>query len=167
MKRLNDIVERLFLGVATVLFAAFIAVILFQVLARSALRISVVWSDEVALFCFVWSVFLGAAVALRRRVHYVVEILPERWATANGALRLFASVASVAFVYVLVTGGWTFTGMGWRRLSVATDMPLAWVFAAIPTSGAAMLLFSVEVILGDVQALRRGGGADRPHGAVE
>jgi hypothetical protein len=88
MQAINDLVERVFMIVAGVLFAIFIATIFYQVLARNYLSISVNWTDEVALLCFVWSVFLGAAVAVRRRAHYVVELLPEGFITANNALRV-------------------------------------------------------------------------------
>jgi TRAP-type C4-dicarboxylate transport system permease small subunit len=160
MRLLNDVLHRLFLVLGGTLFAVFIAVIFYQVVARNYLKVSAVWTDEVALVCFVWSVFLGAAVALRKRVHYVVEILPQRFVTANNALRLFASVLMLAFVYVLVVHGWTYTTMGMRRFSVSTGIPLAYVFAAIPVSGIAMVSFSIENIIEDIRAVASG----RRHG---
>jgi TRAP-type transport system small permease protein len=164
MQAINDLVERVFMIVAGVLFAIFIATIFYQVLARNYLSISVNWTDEVALLCFVWSVFLGAAVAVRRRAHYVVELLPEGFITANNALRLFGSVACLPVIYVLVVHGQIFTGMGLRRASVSLGIPLAYVFAAIPVSGLAMAAFSVEVIRDDLRRLRSGAAAEAPQG---
>ncbi len=157
VKRLNDLVERLLLIVATVLFATFIVVIFYQVMARNYLRVSAVWTDEVALICFVWSVFLGAAVALRRRVHYEVMLFPAGFVRVNTLLRLGASLAALLFVYVMIRYGWTYTTMGLRRTSTATGLPLAYVFAAIPVSGLAMALFSIETVRDDIRALRHGG----------
>ncbi|WP_209428338.1 TRAP transporter small permease [Pararhodobacter sp. SW119] len=156
MRLLNDIVERAFMVVAGSLFAIFIACIFYQVIARNYLRISVGWTDEVALMCFVWSVFLGAAVAVRRQVHYVVDILPARFVTATNTLKLFGTLACIPVIYVLVVHGYTYTGMGWRRLSVSLGLPLAYVFAAIPVAGVAMVLFLAEVIGDDIRRLRAG-----------
>lgn len=165
MRRLNDLIERLFLFVGASLFAIFVAVIFFQVMARNYIKISVVWTDEVALICFVWSVFLGAAVALRRRAHYVVEVLPSRFLRTNNGLKLFADLATLAVVYVLVVGGWTYVGMGMRRFSVSTGVPLAYAFAAIPISGFAMFCFSLELLVDDLKDWRRGRRAgDSPDG---
>lgn len=161
MRTLNTLIERVFMLVASTLFAVFIASIFFQVLARSVLAMSVSWTDEVALMCFVWAVFLGAAVALRRGAHYVVDILPERYVTASNVLRLFGSIACLPVIYVLVVHGQIYADMGWRRSSIALDVPLFYIFIAIPISGVAMLLFSLEVILDDIRRLRSGAGAPR------
>lgn len=166
MRAINDLIERAFMIVAGVLFAIFIATIFYQVMARNYLSISVNWTDEVALLCFVWSVFLGAAVALRRQAHYVVELLPERFITANNALRLFGSLACLPVIYVLMVHGQIFTEMGLRRASVSLGIPLAYVFAAIPMSGLAMALFSVEVIRDDLRRLRSGEPAGTPQGDI-
>jgi TRAP-type C4-dicarboxylate transport system permease small subunit len=162
MRQVNTLIERVFITAASALFAVFIAVIFYQVLARNWLMISVGWTDEVALMCFVWSVFLGAAVALRRRAHYVIDILPASWINTTNALRLFGALACLPVIYVLLVHGYVFSGMGWRRASVSLQLPLAYIFAAIPISAAAMLLFSIEVILDDVRQLRSGEPAPRP-----
>ena len=162
LRGLNTLIERTFMVVAGTLFAIFIVTIFYQVLARNVLTVSARWTDEVALMCFVWSVFLGAAVALRCRVHYVVELFPPSWVTTSNALRLFGALACLPVIWVLVVHGQVFTGMGWRRSSVALQLPLAWVFMAIPISGVAMALFSLEVILDDVRHLYRGTTPARP-----
>jgi TRAP-type C4-dicarboxylate transport system permease small subunit len=112
--------------------------------------------------CFVWSVFLGAAVAVRRRAHYVIDILPASWVNATNALRLFGALACLPVIYVLLVHGYVFSGMGWRRASVSLQLPLAYIFAAIPISAVAMILFSIEVILDDIRQLRSGEPAPRP-----
>ena len=157
MRIVNDTVERLFLIIGSAMFALFIVVIFLQVVARSYLRLSILWTDEVALICFIWSVFLGAAVAFRRRAHYTVEILPGSMVRTNQALTLFAHVATLAVIYVMIVGGWTYAGMGMRRMTVALEIPQATMFAAIPVSGVAMALFAVELIREDLRRLVAGG----------
>ena len=153
LRRINDIIEWVFISVATLLFAVFIVSIVWQVTARSLLSWSVRWTDEVAMMCFIWSVFLGSAVALRRGVHYVVDLVgPERVLISN-LLRLFGSLAALPVIWVLIVYGQIYADMGWRRGSMALEIPMFYVFVAIPISGAAMALFSVEVIIEDVRRL--------------
>ena len=156
MRRINDLIEGLYIGVATLLFAVFIGAIIWQVTARSLMQWSVRWTDEVALMCFVWAVFLGAAVALRRGVHYVVEIVPPERILACNLLRLFGSLACLPVIYVMIVHGQIYADMGWRRSSIALEIPLFYIFAAIPASGIAMAFFSVEVIVEDLRRLITG-----------
>ncbi|MCS2610707.1 TRAP transporter small permease [Halomonas dongshanensis] len=156
MRLLNDVLERLLTIIAGSLFAVFILTVLYQVVARSFLKISVSWTDEIAMACFIWAVFLGAAVAVRRRRHYVVDVFPSRFAVTQRALRLFGGIACLPVIYVLIVHGNVLVDMGWHRRSVALGTPMAYVFAAMPVAGVAMLLFSIEVIRDDIKSLLRG-----------
>lgn len=152
----NTWLERLFMTVATLLFAVFICSIIYQVFARSILAWSVRWTDEVAVMCFIWSIFLGAAVALRRGMHYVIDVVSPNWVNTTNALRLFGSLACIPLIYVLVIHGQTFANLGWRQTSIALEMPLFYIRVAMPIAGAAMVLFLVEVLVEDVQRLISG-----------
>ncbi len=156
MRRINDLIEWVFINTAALLFAVFIGSIIWQVAARSIFSWSVRWTDEVALMCFVWSVFLGAAVALRRGAHYVVDILSPERVLASNLLKLFGSLACLPIIWILITHGQIYADMGWRRASLALEMPLFWIFLAIPVSGVAMAIFSVEVIWDDIRRLISG-----------
>ncbi|WP_447555610.1 TRAP transporter small permease [Vreelandella sp. EE22] len=167
MRLINDVLERVLTLVAGSLFAIFILTVLYQVLARSYLKISVSWTDEVAMACFVWSVFLGAAVALRRRQHYVVDLFPSRFAVTQRSLRLFGSISCLPVIYVLIVNGNVLVDMGWNRRSVALGTPMAYVFAAMPVAGCAMLLFSIEILVKDIKTLMRGNDVTSTPEAID
>lgn len=156
LRRINDAIEMVLLNVAAMLFALFIALVFLQVIARNYLALSLLWTDEVALLCFVWTVLFGAAVAVRRRLHYVVEVLPQRFSRVNLLLQLFAGLLCLVLIYVMIVPGYTFADMGWRRYSIALRMPLFYLFISFPISGAAMALFTLEVFLEDVRTLKSG-----------
>ena len=153
LKKLNDGIERIIAGASFVLLSAFIVVVFLQVLARNYLKISLIWTDEVAVMAFVWSVFLGAAVAVRRGKHYVVEVLPAMFARTNALLNVFADLVILFFVYVMVRYGTRFTVMGLSRFSTAIMIPRFYYFVAVPLSGVVMVLFQVEVLIADVATL--------------
>jgi TRAP-type C4-dicarboxylate transport system permease small subunit len=156
MRIINNVLEKVLAFIAGSLFAVFILTVLYQVVARNYLKISVSWTDEVAMACFIWSVFIGAAVALRKRKHYVVDAFPPRFVMIQRILRLFGSLACLPVIYVLVVHGNVLVDMGWNRRSVALGTPMAYIFAAMPVAGIAMLLFSIETIRDDIMMLRAG-----------
>ncbi len=153
LKKLNNGIERSLLVVSVILLTAFIAIVFLQVVARNYLKISILWTDEVAVMAFVWSVFLGAAIAVRRGRHYVVEVFPTRFLRVNAVLCVFADVMIAFFVYVMIRYGLRFSIMGLSRFSTAIAVPRFYYFVAVPTSGIAMALFQAEVLLKDIKAL--------------
>ena len=44
-----------------------------------------IWTEEVARFCFIWIIMLGAMIAVRDDTHFDVDVLPQpRTAAAVG-----------------------------------------------------------------------------------
>ncbi|MHC5654238.1 TRAP transporter small permease [Stappia sp.] len=156
LSRVNSTIEKILTTVGGLLFATFIVVILFQVFARNFIAMSFVWTDELAMFCFIWTVFLGAAVGYRRGLHYVVEIFPEHFVRTNGVLKLLALVLGFPLIWVLATSGWDYAQLGWRRYSFSIGYPLFYQNICVALSGAVMILFTVEIAIRDLKALRAG-----------
>ncbi|MBS4020957.1 MAG: TRAP transporter small permease [Dethiobacter sp.] len=169
-KLLNDSVEKLYLTAGVLFLIIFIIVVFTQVVVRNYLHIPMLWSHEVAVFSFVWSLFLGSAVAVRRRRHYVVEIIPARFVKFNLALDILADLAIFAVIYIMITSGWTYTRMGLSRFSTSIAVRQAYYFASIPVSGMAMFLFALENLfqtLRKARTLLMGGKVNEPARAID
>ena len=154
LRRVNAALEKALYLLGGALFVVFIVVVLFQIGSRNLMPGTFVWTDEVAMFCFVWSVFLGAAVGLRRGVHYVVEILPQRFARANQALMLLALILCLPLIWVLAVNGWSYADMSWRRYSFSLGYPMFYQNVVVAIAGGAMALFAVELVLRCISVLR-------------
>ena len=160
LKKLNDFLCSVLQRCCLILVVIFTLVVLFQVLARNYLLISVPWTDEVALIFFVWSVFLGAAVGLRKRIHFLVDLFPRSWIRLNAFFDFFSSILVLGIVSVLLWGGSIFFHMGLRRNFSSIIVSQAWLFVSMPISAACMVLFSFENIVSDFRKLSnslRGG----------
>src|SRR3989442_9362184 len=83
------------------------------VFSRYVLVRTFTWYDEIARGCFVWVVFLGAAVGVRRgahfRLHLFVGRLPPR---LQRAVVAGGPPAGVALSPALVRPGWAVVGLG-------------------------------------------------------
>jgi len=161
MSRLNDYIEKVFLGLGVVLLSTFIVAVFLQVIARNYLHLPLMWTDEVAVISFIWSVFLGSAVAVRRKRHYTVELFPPNWIRTNAVLNVGSDIACFLLMYVMVHYGWSFTWMGFSRFSTALGIPKAYFFFSIPVSGLAMILFGIEVLQKDLRSVGKAFRGER------
>lgn len=153
LEKINNIFEKLCLMIGFLLLSTFIIVVLVKVLVRNYLSIPMMWADEVAVFCFIWTVFLGAAVAVRYKRHYTVDLAPNR-IKLNLTFDIVSHIIVLSLIYVMIVHGYQFMLMGLSRFSTALTIPLAYTFAAIPVSGLFMLFFTIEQFIKDIVTLR-------------
>ncbi|MBO1004890.1 TRAP transporter small permease [Pseudogracilibacillus auburnensis] len=153
LEKINNLVEKVCLTVGFLLLSLFIVVVLAKVVVRNYLHIPMMWADEVAVICFIWTVFLGAAVAVRHKMHYTVDLAPNK-IKVNLSFDILAHLIVLTLIYVMIVHGYSFMLMGFSRFSTALTIPLAYTFAAIPVSGLFMLFFTVEQFVKDIKKLR-------------
>ena len=106
---------------------------------------------------FIWGVFLGGAVAVRRDTNFRISAISDKW---TGTPRLVAELVKRA-VMLAVAGVLTVFGYinflhGFGSFMTPSETPIAVLYAAIPVSG---LLIGIFVVEGLVCGLRNGFGA--------
>jgi TRAP-type C4-dicarboxylate transport system permease small subunit len=124
-----------------ILVALTILVTFIQVVFRYGLDSSLSWSEELSRYLFVWTIFIGASVAARRRQHIFVEVLialfPARLREWVDSLIVIVSIIFFAiFAYV----GWLLVQNAWQQYSTALDIRIAWVYAAAPLGAVLSIL---------------------------
>ena len=126
------------------LLAAISIDLLLGVFSRYVLERTFVWYDEVARACFMWLVFLGAAVAVRRGAHFglhmFVEMMPPH---LKRAALLLTPLTIVVFSAALVALGWDLMHHGATQTTAVMGMPVSWIYAAMPVGGALMAFYAV------------------------
>jgi TRAP-type C4-dicarboxylate transport system permease small subunit len=60
---------------ATVIFGLTITTIFFQVLFRYFIKVSVPWTEELSRYLYIWSIFIGSAVASKEKLHMDLEFI--------------------------------------------------------------------------------------------
>ena len=134
------IVER----VCIALMAVLVADVFLGVWSRYVMRATFQWYDEVARLCFVWMIFLGAAVAVRRGAHFRLHLLIDRLGpTARRRIDLLVIVVVIAFAAVLVAGGIAIAPLARRQVTDALEISMLWFYAALPVGGALMIVFAL------------------------
>ncbi len=152
--RLNDAIERALVVAVIVMFAAFISVVVLQVVGRNLLRfLTLLWTIDVALMMFIWSVYLGSALAVRRDVHYIIELVPANLRRTNAVFDIVAGLLTFIVLYVFVFAGIQFLENAATRVSLAIGLSQVWFYLAIPVAGVVMALFLAEVLWLRLRAL--------------
>jgi TRAP-type C4-dicarboxylate transport system permease small subunit len=137
------------------LVIVFTCLVIFQVLARNYILISVPWTDEVAIIFFVWAVMLGSAVGVRKRVHYIVDLFPASYIRVNTLMDLAAGLLMFLIITVLLWGGVVYFKMGLSRNFNSVIITMAWLFICLPVSTVCMLLFTLENLITDIGRLKK------------
>jgi TRAP-type transport system small permease protein len=130
---------------ACILLLAAISIdLLLGVFSRYVLERTFVWYDEVARLCFMWLVFLGAAVAVRRGAHFgldvVVASLPP---PLQRFLRLLTPLTVIVFSAALIWLGWDLMRHGATQTTAVMGMPVSWIYAAMPVGAALMAFYAL------------------------
>lgn len=136
-------------AVVIALFSVMLVAVLVQVAGRYFFGFSIAQAAEIATFCQIWLVLLGAGVALARGQHVAIDVLPAKLplVPARAALLLIA-VVSASFLLVLAYGSLPLLRLGGFQTSPALGMPMKYMYACLPVGAAYMIL---ELILSVVQ----------------
>ena len=126
------------------LMAALVVDVFLGVWSRYVLHATFQWYDEVARLCFVWMVFLGAAVAVRRGAHFRLHLLVDRLGPRlRRAADLVVALLVAVFGGVLVAGGIAMYPLARRQVTDSLELSMLWFYGALPIGGALMILFSL------------------------
>lgn len=118
-----------------------------------------IWTEELARFCLVYAVMLGAMLAVREGTHFTVDVFPRLSPRAEAVVELVSGAFVVLFALVFLWWGWEFTEFAIYRISELAELPLWTIHMAWPIAGAVWLLFQAERMADAVAALRGSAAA--------
>jgi TRAP-type C4-dicarboxylate transport system permease small subunit len=109
-------------------------------------------------------VLLGAAMSVKNRKHFVIDVTMGRVDTWSPRLRFVFSaiphVCILAFAALLFVQGLGYTRIGLLRTATNSRLNMALVYAAIPTFAALTIIYAIGNLLIDYRAHRRGGAPE-------
>lgn len=141
------------LGVMVLTVAAQIVVRF--VLPKFGILAAAPWTEELARYLMVWSIFLGAAIATRSgamiAMDSVVDALP---AALGDGVRTLSFVITLAFFALLVWLGVRWTQFGMIETSTVMAAPMALVYAAMPV-GSSIAILNILALMAERHLQRR------------
>jgi TRAP-type C4-dicarboxylate transport system permease small subunit len=134
-------------SLAAIVFS-YALIICLQVFYRYVLNSSLIWSEELVRYGLLWGVMIGGVIATDRHAHIALDPLrgrlPEK---AYAAVALCASLIVVLFCAIVA---WYGTQYAYRirfMSSPASQIPMIYVYGAIPVGFALMAFFAIVQIL--------------------
>lgn len=112
-----------------------------------------IWTEELARFCFIWMVMIGAMVGVREGTHFDVDLLPSLPRRANAAMKLVAQAGVLVLAWVFLYYGWQWVSESWEMTSELADLPMWTIFTAWPAAGLLWLLFLGEQAWAELRVL--------------
>lgn len=150
---------QMWLGV--VMLSIFFVAIMIQIVSRH-MGVSIIWTEEVANYSFIWSVFMGAAVMVNQREHFSFDFLTLKLTGAKriGLIILIDIIVllfAIGLLYYGIQAASTFWDYNWVALP---DMKMGYVWIALPITGLTMGIYTLNHILNGVKSLKQvKGGA--------
>lgn len=131
-------------GVLLVLMAVLCVDVFLGVFSRYVLVRTFTWYDEIARLMFVWIVFLGAAVAVKRGAHFRLHLLVDRFPRRlRRAAEVLTILVVIGFGLLLVQQGRVLMELGQFQQTPVMGLSKSYVYAAIPAGGALMILYAL------------------------
>jgi TRAP-type C4-dicarboxylate transport system permease small subunit len=130
---------------------------------RYAFKASIISSEEISRFLFVWMIFLGGIVAMVDNLHIRVDLLTSRLPkSAQLTLQTFVNLVLAAISAILAYGGYVQTSINLTNYAPATYVPLGYVYSVVVISGVGMcficLIRAIRAVLPAPVTTNREGG---------
>ena len=137
---INRLLFIFLLVMATIAFA--------QVCTRYILNFSIVWSEELCRYLFIWTIFLAIPSLLFRAALTSFDVLHAR---ARGWKRQFLDLivafGELVFLWILYWGSYPFVLRQLRQVSTALPISMALVYVVVPISAVLGIFVTIERIL--------------------
>jgi C4-dicarboxylate transporter DctQ subunit len=140
--------------VGGVVLAIMTVAVFFQVIMRFLGRSPIGGIDEIPRYHFVWLVLIGAASAMYRREHTVLDYFVKLLAPRGQALvAAFVNIVGILFLAYLIKLSWVLVPNAQLQTSAGLELPLGYVFAAIPVGSALLIVPMLRNLVEAVKAI--------------
>jgi len=130
-----------------------------EVLRREVFSYSSIWGEEVVRYSFIYLAWVGAAVAVKDRVHIRIDVIMHYLGPRPKAL-LYIFGDLVMFVVAIIALYWSFEAVHVSaKFGSVTDglrVSRVWALMAVPLGFSLLMLRLVQSFIRDVRYLRDG-----------
>jgi TRAP-type C4-dicarboxylate transport system permease small subunit len=145
MKRLFDALQQVAAVLAATLLASFTVIMIVDVICRYWLAISLAWTVELSILLFQWTAALGAALALRRGLHFGLGlVLPIEGDFARRMFNGFAGiVVSLSSLFLAVIAA-QMVSRTWQSTYATLPLSHGVAYIGLLMGSVLMMLFGIE-----------------------
>lgn len=143
-----DILNKIVGIVVGLMLGAMSIIIVVQVFCRFVIDYPLTWSEEAARYLMVYTVFIGAPLALRKHKMIAIEIIAESVKPKiRKILRIIVSLVSIVFFIILLVKGVEMLDIVSRQTSAGLGISMDIPYMAIPIGAALMIINGIANII--------------------
>ncbi len=153
MKKINDLFFRLAELLLVIMLSAMVVMVFGNVVLRYGFNDSIISSEELSRFFFIWITFLGAVVTMRDNAHLGLDSVVRK--LGLGGKKVAFAISNVLMLMccaLMFYGTLKQHGINASTRSAVTELPMSWVYGVGYVASVAMGL----MIIGKLVRLAKG-----------
>ncbi len=142
----------LFIAVLVALLSLFVNVIL-----RYGFNYSLAWSEELVREVIIYTTFIGASAAMKRRVMIRIDASVQLLPRLKIPLTYFSNLMVLFFSAVMIYYGWIIAALQVQTFqkTIIMEIPLVFLYALMPLMGVLMAARTIQIFYDDTMKLIR------------
>ncbi len=153
MKRITDLFFRLAELTLVIMLSAMVIMVFGNVVLRYGFNDSIISSEELSRFLFIWITFLGAIVAMRDNAHLGLDSVVRKLGLGGKKIAFaLSNLLMLGCCALMFYGTYRQHGINASTRSAVTEIPMSWVYGVGYLASVAMGL----MILNKLVRLARG-----------
>ena len=140
--------EKLLRVAVGALVAAIAVLVTAQVVFRYAVQAPIVWSEEFTTLCYQWLSFLGAALAVRYRAHFGVDLLVRLLGPRfKSAIERLEHLVVWLLAIFMIVYGWRIVESSAAQMYPTLPFSVGTGYLVLPIAGVLFILMDIAVLL--------------------
>lgn len=158
LNNLKNKIDAVLKWILVIIMAVMTLNVLWQVFSRFVLQNPSSFTDELARYLLVWAGILGASYVAGQKLHLAIDLLSTKLeGKSKSYLEIFIEACVFIFsLVVMVIGGirLVFITLTLKQISAALQVPLGYVYLAVPLSGLLMMFYSSFFIIEELKKIK-------------
>jgi TRAP-type C4-dicarboxylate transport system permease small subunit len=153
MKQLNSLFFRLAELTLVLLLTAMVIMVFGTVVLRYGFNDSIIYSEELSRFFFIWITFLGAVVTMRDNAHLGLDSVVRKLSLRGKKIAFaISNVLMLMCCTLMFYGTFKQHGINATTRSAVTELPMSWVYGVGYIASVAMGLMILGKLVRPVPA---------------
>ena len=137
MKTLNAVLN----SIIVTFFLTLVGIVFVQVICRFVLGSALSWAEEFAQMLFVWLVYLGGIIAVRKGINISFDVFLEAMPFKIWTVVFtFVNIVCVGFLIVAFIVGFQIANMNMKQTSAIMRIPMGIAYLAVPIGALGMII---------------------------
>lgn len=147
-KKFIDFIDKITTWITCCVVGIMVLMVSLQVISRYIFHNSLSFTEELARYMFIWSVFMGSVLAMNQRKHVGMTFFAELFkGTAKRVEQLIADICTNIFFLLLLVFGSLMVKNAIAQYTPALNISFSLVYLAVPVAAVGLLVNCIYITL--------------------